>query len=206
MTTRLQKLFFDYQAWYRSKYLPSITDEDEADPGDVIADPLEGLEPVTPKALAGLEARFGRLPVAYTQLLERLGAGVVLCAAEDEPSESTLLAPAKIARAQKDLLSWLGPEAAARAKKEQRLEAKKLVPFLTTDGTTWAVLAAQKASDDRVYLTSHDWEQRDGFDLFAGPLSVEAFFEHFFACARKRDPLNGSYEHRGALLRRARRK
>jgi len=104
-------------------------------------------------------------------------------------------------RAQKDLVSWLSPEPIVRAKASQGLDTKALFPFLTTDGTTWAVLAGQG-----VYLTSHDWEQRDSFDLFAGPLTLEAFFEHFFACAKKLDPLNGSYDHRGALLRRARKK
>lgn len=205
MPAPLNTLFDEYQAWYRAKYAPSIRDEDEEDEA-ASDDPFLGLRPVSPKALATLAGKFGRLPASYTQLLATQGAGVLLCASEDEPLEWTLLPPSAIARAQKDFLSWLGPEAISQARASQGLDVRKMVPFLTPDWTTWALLAGQKPGDDRVFLTSHDWEQHDGFDLFAGPLTLEAFFEHFFGCARKRDPLNGSYAHRAALLRKSRKK
>ena len=94
--------------------------------------------------------------------------------------------------------SWIGADAAALVRKNQRLDIAKMIPFVVTpDQTTWVVLAGAPPLD-RVFYVSHDWEQREEarYKLFAGPLTLVEFWAHFFARCRKLDPLNGSYEHR----------
>lgn len=198
MAKPLVAQFEEYRSWYAESYVPAW-EEQRGEPVDQ-RDPLAELTRVKPSEANKLEARCGALPVEYVNLLTTLGAGRLWLAAKEEPMAHELLAPKAIAAAQKDLASWLSKAAVTRAKSKQKLDVAKLVPFLSLQGT-WAVLAAQTPSDNRVYLVSHEWEQREDLDLFAGPLTLGVFFERYFGQARDKDPLNGSTAHRAALLK-----
>jgi hypothetical protein len=192
--TKIEQVFRRYEEWYRKVHVKELmegADEDEEDPPGA----LDALRPVPAGQLAALSRKHA-VPAGYRTLLAKIGAGPLLCAADGGSDEYALLRPSQLERARRDCVSWLGADAIAQARKDQGLDVKQLVPFLVMpDGTTW-VLFAGTAPLDRVFYVSHDWEQREEDDLFAGPLTLVAFFEHFFARARKRDGLNGSYTHR----------
>jgi len=171
------KIFRDYDAWHRKTH----------------GEPGLALHPVPAKTLPAFAKRHD-VPAAYIKLLATLGAGAIRCGDHDD---YTLLRPNQVERARRDCASWLDDDAKARARKNQRVDVTTMVPFLVMpDWTTWVVFAG-----NRVFYVCHDWELREDVDLFAGPLTFAAFFEQFFARARKGDPLNGSYAHRFSFRR-----
>jgi hypothetical protein len=169
--------FAAYEKWYRKEYA------NPDDPDDV-DEPLK-LTPVPRLTL-------GNVPAAYKQLLKKRGYGTIRCGFADY----TLLAPQHMQRERKACISWIDKETRERAKQRQKIDVTTMVPFLVApDGTTWVVFAGTQPYD-RVFLISHDYEQGERLAPFAGPLTFEKFFKHFFERARKGDSLNGSHEHR----------
>ena len=170
--------FEKYEKWYQKEY----ANPDDPDDVDVVL----ALNPVP-------RLTIGNVPAAYKELMKKLGHGTILC----EFSHYGLIAPQQMQRERKACISWLDKETRERAKKNQKIDVNKIVPFLVTpDQTTWVVFAGTQPYD-RVFLISHDYEQNeDQPKVFAGPLTFEKFFKHFFERARKAESLNGSHEHR----------
>jgi hypothetical protein len=164
----------------------------------------ERLERVHPSAVSKLEAKCGALPLDYVNLLTTVGVGALVLPGAAEPVTHRVLAPTDVLKARKDLVGWLGPTAVGTARARQKLDVTKLVPILSAADGTWVLLGGQQAADGRVYVFSHDWEQRPDLDVFAGPLTLGAFFDKYFTLAAKKDPLNGSQAHRVLFSRAAR--
>lgn len=161
------------------------------------ASATDGLARVSPSAVGKLEEKCGPLPRDYVNLLTTFGAGRLVLTEGEEPVVHTLLAPRDVLKTRKALASWLSAESVNTARERQQLDVARLIPFLSAaDGTTWVVLAGQKAADNRVFVFAHDWEQRADLDVFAGPHTLAVFFDRYLSLARRGEPLNGSQAHR----------
>ena len=188
-TVALTKIFDDYQSWYQKKYLPSLRDEDEDEDEESDgewADPFGEFKAVTPKQLGPIEARYGELPPAYRKLVSDIGVGTLLIADEDEPVRFTILPPEHIPKVHKDCISWIDKALLEETKSSHRIDANKLMPILVDrDWNQWALLGNQSRGDDRVFLFSHEQEQREGINPFSLQGSLETYFSKLFANTRK---------------------